>query len=132
MEKGNDVGLLIIRTAIGVLMLFHGIAKLKGLGHIEAMVTNAGLMSFLAYGVYITEIVAPIFILLGWKIRIWALIYFFGMITALYLAHSKDLFALSKTGGLKIELILLYALGSLALVFTGSGKYAISRGGKFD
>jgi putative oxidoreductase len=48
------------------------------------------------------------------------------MISALILAHSNHLFAISKIGGLEIELLLLYAFGGLVFFFTGAGKYAVS------
>jgi len=48
------------------------------------------------------------------------------MIGSMLLAHSDNIFAISKMGGLKIELILLYTFGALKLFFTVGGKYAVS------
>jgi putative oxidoreductase len=131
-EKQSDVGLLILRFTIAGLMLFHGVAKLGGIAPIKGMLVNVGLPEILAYGVYITEIVAPILILIGWRTRIVSLIFFFGMIVAMLLAHSENIFAVSKMGGLEIELILLYAFGALTLFFTGSGKYSVSTKNGWD
>jgi|TARA_B110001452_G_C15174775_1_gene408229 hypothetical protein len=58
MNKNTNLGLLILRIAVGGLMLLHGIAKLNGVSNIEEMSSAIGLPAFLAYGVYITEIVA--------------------------------------------------------------------------
>ena len=60
MNKNTDLGLLILRIAVGGLMLQHGIAKLNGVSNIKGMLFATGLPAFSAYGVYITEIVAPI------------------------------------------------------------------------
>ncbi|WP_066218268.1 DoxX family protein [Formosa haliotis] len=132
MKTNSNIGLLILRLTTGGLMLFHGVAKL---GHIDAvmhMLSNHGLPEFMAYGVYITELLAPLLIIIGFRTRLAALVFTFGMFFALFLAHSENLFALSKTGGLAIEMILLYAFGALALFFTGPGNYAVSKSNTWD
>ncbi len=132
MKKNIDFGLLLLRITIAGLMLFHGVAKLSGLTGIKSMLSQAGLPEVMAYGVYITELIAPILIIIGFRTRIASLVFFFGMLMALILKHSGAYFALSKTGGLEIELILLFALGSLVLFFTGSGQYAVATTNKWD
>lgn len=132
MKKDINFGLLLLRIMIAGLMLFHGIAKLNSLAGIENMLTEAGLPTFMAYGVYITELVAPILIIIGFRTRIASLVFFFGMMTAMFLAHSDHIFALSKTGGLEIELLLLYAFGALVFFFTGAGCYAVSTTNTWD
>lgn len=109
-------------------MLLHGIAKLShGAGMIEQMVEGAGLPSFIAYGVYVGEIIAPLFIIFGYGTRVAAVIFVFNMLVAVSLAHSGDVFSLNETGGWMLELQGLYFFGALALVFTGGGKYALSK-----
>lgn len=126
MKKNNDLGLLIIRISIGFLMLLHGIGKLKGIGFVKDMFSAGGLPTFLAYGIYITEIVAPLLIIIGFRTRIASAIYTFGVLFALLLVHSGDIFTLNQYGGWSVELLGLYLFGGLALCFTGSGTYAIS------
>lgn len=126
MKKNTDLGLLLLRITVAGLMLFHGFAKLSNLDGIKGMVTALDAPEVMAYGVYITEIIAPVLILVGFRTRITSIVFFFGMLAALFMAHSENMFALSKSGGLEIELILLYAFGALVLFFTGSGKYAVS------
>ena len=54
----DSVGKLILRLVLGVAILLHGIAKLTGgIGGISGMVAGAGLPSFVAYGVYIGEVI---------------------------------------------------------------------------
>lgn len=132
MKKNTDVGLLILRIAIGALMLLHGIAKLKGVSFIEGMLAEKGLPSVLAYGVYITEIIVPVLIILGFRTRLASVIYVFGVLVAILLVHSGDVFSLTPQGGWAIELLGLYLFGSITLFFTGGGRIAISNNNKWD
>ena len=64
MKKNIDLGILISRISLGVLMLFHGSAKLLyGLDFIKGILAQAGVPSFIAYGVILGEVVAPILII---------------------------------------------------------------------
>jgi putative oxidoreductase len=132
MKKNLDVGLLILRISIGALMLFHGVAKLKGVSFIEGMLEGSGLPSFLAYGVYITEIVAPLLIIVGYRTRLASLVFAFGVLFAMFLVHSGDIFTLNQHGGWGVELLGLYLFGALALFFTGGGSMAASSSNKWD
>ncbi|MCG8344111.1 MAG: DoxX family protein [Chlorobiales bacterium] len=125
----NDLGKLLLRLSVGGLMLFHGIHKLKsGLGSIEKTLTDAGLPAYLSYGVLLGEVLAPLLIILGVLSRPAALLEAFVMVAAIYLVHAGELFSLTKHGGHALELQFLYLLGSLAIVFLGSGRYSVSRG----
>ena len=132
MKKNIDLGLLILRITIAGLMLFHGVAKIGNLDGIKNMLSEAGLPELMAYGVYITELAAPLLILIGFRIRLASIAFFSGMMAAMLLAHSENIFSLSESGGLDIELILLYAFGALVFFFTGAGKYAVSTSNKWD
>lgn len=129
----QSTGLLILRLSIGGLMLLHGFAKLThGIDGIVNMLANKGVPSFIAYGVYLGEIVAPLMIIVGYRTRLAAAVYVINMLVILFMAHSEDVFALSEHGGWKAELVGLYLFGSLALFFTGAGKYALSSGKRWD
>lgn len=132
MKKDIDFGILLLRIIIAGLMLFHGISKLNNISGIENTLTEAGLPAIMAYGVYVTELIAPILIIIGFRIRIASIIFFLGMVVALILVHSDHIFAISEKGGLEIELLLLYAFGGLVFFFTGSGSYAVSTSNKWD
>lgn len=128
LEKNIDLGLLILRLSVGILMLLHGVSKLThGVGGIEGAVVGAGLPSFIAYGVYIGEIITPILIILGYGTRIASAIFAFNMGVAVWLAHSADIFTITAVGGWALELQGLYFFAAIALMFTGGGKYALSR-----
>jgi len=133
MNKNIDAGLLILRLTLGGLMLFHGIAKvIHGIGGIQGMLSSKGLPGFFAYGVYVGEIIVPLLLIFGFRTRIAALIFAFNMLVAMLLAHSGDIFSLSKHGGWAVELIALFLFGAVALFFTGAGKYALSTSNKWD
>jgi putative oxidoreductase len=122
-----DTGKLIARLSVGGLMLFHGVSKIMhpaALDFIGGMLGSNGLPSFVAYGVYIGEVVGPLMVIAGYRARLGGLIMAINMLFALYLAHSGDIFSLSEHGGWAIELQMFYLLSSVAVVFLGSGRLA--------
>jgi len=124
----ENIGKLLLRLSVAGLMLFHGIKKLTGgIDGIKYLVTNSGLPEILAYGVYIGEIILPILIILGLFTRFASLGLAATMGFAIFLAHSKDLFVIGKTGGLVVELPLLFLLSSIAIAFIGAGKYSLDK-----
>ena len=125
----DDAGKLILRLAIGGLMLVHGIDKvLHGVSGMVDMIASKGLPGALAYGAYVGELIAPILILIGLFTRIAGLLVTFTMITAIGLVHMGDLMKLTPHGGYALELQVLYLLGGLAIFFLGAGKFSITRG----
>lgn len=129
----ENIGKLILRVSISVLMLFHGFAKMQnGIDGIKGMVTAAGLPEFFAYGVFLGEVVFPILIILGLFTRISSLFMAITMVFAIFLAYGGGIFTLGTTGGPTIELPLLYLLVSVAIMFLGAGKYSMDHkcGGK--
>ena len=126
-SSGDATGKLILRLAVGVLMLFHGVAKIHNpefVALIVKQVTTMGLPAALAYCVYVGEVVAPLMIVLGLLSRIGGLIVVTNMMFAIAIAHSAQLFTLSNSGGWALELQGLYLLGAVAIVFLGSGRFA--------
>jgi putative oxidoreductase len=128
--KSDNAGKLLLRLAVGGLMIFHGIAKLThGIGFIEGMLAGRGWPGYIAYGVYLGEILAPILIIIGFKTRIAALIVAIDMVAAIWLAHASNILQIKEAGGAwAIEIEVFYLLGSLALFFIGGGQYSVSRG----
>lgn len=125
----NDaLGRLILRVTVGGLMLFHGIAKIMNPGtvdYIGGMLTDIGLPSVIAYGVYVGEVIAPLMVILGVFSRYGGLIIVITMVFAILLSHSGDIFALTKHGGWAIELQAFYLLCGAAVMFLGSGHHAV-------
>lgn len=126
MLENTDLGKLLVRLTVGGLLLFHGIAKLfNGLGFIEGLLASHGLPTELAWGVYIGEIVAPLMVILGYQTRIGAVLIVINMIVAIVLAHTNELLALSRSGGLALELQLFFLMNAAAVIFMGPGKYKL-------
>jgi putative oxidoreductase len=124
----DDTGKLVLRLSLGGLILLHGIAKINGgVGGIEKMLEGNGLPAFLAWGVYIGEVLAPLLVIFGFYARIGAAIIGVNMLFAIGLAHSKDVFMLSRTGGWAIELQAMFLFTALALVLMGPGRFGINR-----
>ena len=124
-----DFAKLLLRLGFGGMFLLHGIAKmLHGVDGIIVRLTNAGLPEFVAYGSYLGELVAPILIVIGLFTRASAFVCVMTSLFIVYLVHIVDqgnLFALSKVGGWAVELIGTFLFGFLAIMFLGSGKYAV-------
>ena len=122
----HDFGKLILRVCVGGLMLFHGIFKLQyGIDGVTGLLESRGLPTFMAYGVYVGEILAPLLILIGYQVRLAALVEIFTMLIAIYSVFGFSIFGLNNTGGWVIEHQLLYILPCLALFFMGGGRYGI-------
>ena len=125
----DSIGKLILRLMLGVLMLFHGVAKLMHapaiVERIGAQLVSAGLTPYLVYAVFIGEVLAPLMIVFGVFTRIGGLLVVINMIFAVYLVHPGDILSLTKNGGWMLELQAFYLFAGLALLFLGSGKIAI-------
>lgn len=123
-----DAARLLLRLALGVMMLFHGYAKLRhGVGPIEAMLAARGLPAFFAWGVFVGEIIAPLMLIVGTQVRVAAMLVAINMVVAILLAHMNDIFALSAHGGWRLELQGFYLFTALALVLLGGGRYGLHR-----
>ena len=124
----EDTGKLLLRLALGILMLFHGIAKLRyGVSPIESMVKSHGLPGFFAYGVFVGEVIAPLMVLPGYYARLGALIIAFNMIVAVALAHTGQLTDIGRSGGWALELQAFYFFTAVAVALLGPGKFSINR-----
>lgn len=132
--RSTDLGLLLLRIALGGLMLFHGMHKLiYGVGFIGDMLAAIGLPSFIAYGSLLAELVASLMIICGIWTRLASVVFAGNMVVALLMAHASEMFSLSPmTGGLVIELPLLYLLGAAVLCLTGGGRFAVTKGTVLD
>ena len=122
----SDLGLLLLRITLGVLILLHGIAKAKGsIGFIEQTVTAHGLPAALAYGVYVGEILAPLLLIAGLFTRLAAVVVAINMVVALALVHTGDFGTINKSGGWQLELQAMDLMSAVALALTGPGGYSV-------
>ena len=104
------LGYHVLRLSIAAMMLLHGIAKLgKGVDGIQGMLTAHGLPAFVAYGVFIGELVA-------------ALVMAINMLFAIGLVHMHQIFTLGPAGGWGIETQGLFLFGSMALALLAPAR----------
>lgn len=128
-----DIGKLVLRLSIGVLMLLHGISKLnKGIDGLVELHEGKGLPAVLAYGVYLGEVLAPLLLIVGFRARVAALLVAFTMFWAILMRHVADVFKITQSGGWGIELQALFMLGALAIYFLGAGRFALSHNSRWD
>lgn len=131
--RNLDLGLMIFRLTLGILMFMHGFHKvIYGVDGIKGMLIEMGLPGFLAYGVHLGETVAALLMIVGYRTRLASLVFTAVMVVAFLMAHTDPVFALGKSGAWLHEGIALFLFGGLGLIFTGGGKYALSSVHKWD
>lgn len=121
----HDLGKLVLRVALGVLILLHGVAKLKGgTAGIVGMVQAHGLPGFLGYGVLVGEVLAPLMLIAGYYARFGAALVAVNMLVAVLLVHMGQIASLNKQGGWDLELQGMFFAAAIALALLGPGKYS--------
>jgi putative oxidoreductase len=130
----DDLGKLVLRLTVGILLLFHGISKIvHGVGGISGMVAAHGLPHFFGWAVYLGEVLAPILMILGMYARLGGLLAVINMLVALALVHSAQLWNLAGNGGMQLETQYFYLFCGLAVALLGAGRYSIGgSGGKWN
>lgn len=123
----EDFGKLLLRLAVGGLMLFHGVHKLfAGIDGISGMLIAKGFPGFIAYGVLIGEVGAPVLIILGILTRPSALVIALTMVVAWLMVGMGKTGMLDKTGAWAIESLVYFFVAALAVAFLGAGRYAVA------
>lgn len=124
----HDLGRLLLRVTLGVLVLLHGVAKLRGgMSGIERMVEAAGLPGVLAYGVLVGEVLAPLMLVFGFHARLGALLVAVNMVVAIALAHMGQLGQFNSGGGWALELQGMFLGTAVAIALLGPGRYGINQ-----
>jgi len=116
----NHLALLILRIGFGGFMLTHGIPKINRL--FESPIKFAD-----PFGIgetptlilaLIGEVIAPIFIIIGYKTKLAAIPSAITMAVAAFVIHAKD------DLGTK-EHALLFLIAFIAILLAGPGKYSV-------
>ena len=127
-SEGDSLGKLLLRLTLGILILLHGIAKILNPGSlefIEGQLTASGLSPYIAYGVFLGEVIAPLLIIFGIFTRFGGFLIAGTIVFAIILVHSNEFLSLGETGGWALELQGFYLLCGLTILLMGSGKFAI-------
>ena len=101
--KNDAAGKLVLRLTLGILMLFHGVAKLLHPGSLEFIggrLAGMGLPEALAYGMYIGELVAPLMIILGIFCRAGCLLVVINMVITVWWKVSQHVSGIAATTAL--------------------------------
>lgn len=122
-SNATDIGLLIARIGIAVMMFTHGIPKLQLLFS-EAPIQFPSVMGMsaslsLSLAVF-AEVLCSVFILIGLGTRLAVIPLIITMLVAAVFIHLSDPFSVKESS-------LHYLLVYLVLLFTGSGKYSIDK-----
>ncbi|WP_339633344.1 DoxX family protein [Bizionia echini] len=118
----TNLALAILRISISGMMLVHGIPKIERLfsSPIEfGDPIGVGPTTSLILAL-IGEVVAPIFIIIGYKTKLAAIPATITMLVAAFIVHLEDDFYTK-------EKALLYLVGFLVLFLTGPGKYSLDK-----
>lgn len=111
-----QAAMVLLRVTLALLMLFHGWAKItKGVGGIESMLVKSGLPGWIAYGVYVGEVIAPLLMLVGLWVVPAALVMAVSMLFALFLVHMGHFLSLSSSGGWALELQAFFLVCSIVV-----------------
>jgi len=123
LNRLQPLGLLVLRLALGVIMIAHGWQKIADHMHgLTGMMHQLGLPPFMAYLVVAAEFGGGILVLVGFLTRLAAFAIFIDMLVAILKVHlPHGLFA--SNGGL--EFPLACAAIAFALIFSGAGPIAI-------
>jgi putative oxidoreductase len=125
LEKLKPISLLLLRVALGVIFIFHGLPKLT---HAQQWVQNFGHMGFPGYFAYIAgilEVFGGAMLILGLFARIAGLLLAIEMGIALSMVHGL----LSNPGKVKnYEFPLVLCLSCFVLATVGAGPVSIDQG----
>lgn len=114
----KSTGLLLVRIALAIVFLSHGISKLSDMDSTIAFFGSLGLGAFFAWLIAIVETLGGLFMLLGVWTCVTGAALAVTMIMAIILVKSKMGFP-----AMELEIVLLAS--SLAIALGGAGKYAI-------
>lgn len=133
---GTDLGLLILRFAVGGTFFAHGMQKVfgmwggPGIDGFARMLDGFGFREtiVLAWVTGITELVGGAFVVLGVFTPIAAAGLLGIMINAVALKIGNGFFVASPAGAGAVELEVVLGAGAAALALTGAGRVALERG----
>lgn len=111
----------VLTIGLGVLILFHGVHKiLNGVDFITPLLEAYSIpyAEYLAYGVYIGEVIAPLLLISGYYIRVAGGVIVLNMLVAIFLVHQNEIFTLTEHGSWSLEIPMLYLVIGLALLLS--------------
>lgn len=124
LSQYEDVGLLIVRLALGIIFIYHALPKLK---NPKAMAQMMGIsnMAAMPFVLGLVELLAGVALILGVYAQLAALLIAIIMVGAIFMKINawKVPFAAQDKTGWEFDLVLLAA--ALLILFSGSGTLAV-------
>ena len=118
-QTNSDLGILLIRFALALVFIIHGLAKFQAMPATISFFGSLGLVPAMAYFVATVELFGGILLLLGMFTPWTALVLGINMVFAIFLVKLEKPFL----GGYEYELTLM--LVSFGLSLLGTGKYTV-------
>ncbi len=132
LDRLQPLALLVMRLALGVIMVVHGSHKVfGGLHHYAQFVAGLGLPTWLAYVSAFTEFLGGLLILAGLFTRVAACAICIELVVAIWKVHLHN-GLIGSPDHMGYEFALSAAALAFALIFFGAGPIAIDhvlRGG---
>ena len=121
-----NVGLLILRLVLGIIMIVHGYPKLVGFGGTAGYFASAGipLPTLAAAFATVVEVVGGLLMILGVAADIAGLLFAIDMLGAMLFVHIKNGFSI-QNGGIEFPLALMAM--ALTIAFAGPGTLVLGR-----
>jgi putative oxidoreductase len=136
MQTDDDVGMLIVRLALGIVMFPHGAQKLPGwfggggfAGTMQGM-TGMGLPAVVVFLVILAEFFGSLSLITGVLGRLGAFGIFCVMLGAILTVHLPNGFFMNWMGNQKGEGFEYHILAigmALAILIKGSGAFSVDR-----
>lgn len=115
----TDLALAILRIGFSGMMLTHGIPKLNMLADPSDFPDPLGVSPTISLILtLIAEVLAPIFVIIGFKTKLATIPVAITMFVAAFIIHGSDPWA-------KKEMALLYLIAFVVIFLAGPGRYAI-------
>ncbi len=124
----NSRALRFLSFGLGILLLFHGVDKIMhGTAFIEKVLLAHKIpySQYVQYGVYIGEVLAPLFLILGKYVRVAGAVIAVNMLVAIFLVHQNALFTLGEHGAWGIEVPILYLIMAVSLLLWEKEKKVV-------
>ncbi|MDA9588449.1 DoxX family protein [Flavobacteriaceae bacterium] len=118
----THIGLLLLRVGFSVGLMTHGYGKFLRVleGNFKFSdpigIGSSASLILASFG----EFIAPIFIIIGWKTKLFSIFPALTMLVAFVLAHDGDPFS-------KKEKAFVYLVAFVVIYLTGPGKYAVDK-----
>lgn len=129
LDRMQPLGLLVLRLALGAVMIAHGYQKVfGGMQHFQQVLHGLGVPTWMAYLAAAAEFGGGILVVVGFLTRFAAFAILIDMLVAITKVHLHH----GLVGPMGLEFPMGMAAIAFSLIFTGAGPISIDwlRGGR--